>query len=452
MLQREWCTLSDIVRSLGPIAFLLAIAACSSSSGAPSTWPNDAGGADHGTGADAPVSCGADGDPCCNGTACNNGLTCVAGACSAPATDAGIESGGDSGRDSGGDSGPTGCTPGSKQCSGNGVETCNANGTWGTAVSCGAAAPDCCGGACVDTTADNKNCGGCGHDCQGGACAMGACQILTLASGFMANALAVDSSSVYWVDSASLRKVPLSGGMVTTLSSAGGNAYPNQIAVSAGTVYWPTGTSILATPAAGGTTTTLASGQSNATSVATDGVDLYWFGSNGIFKQYLSGGTPVSLAAATPAGADAIAVDASNVYWLDASGGSSLLSVPIGGGQVSTMASNLGGTQNFVWGLALDSQRIYWSATSSIGALPIGGGTATTLASSQNVPNGIASDGTNVYWVNHGDGTIMRAPAGGGTAQTIASGQGQLQAVSIALDATSVYWTTGNAVQKLAKP
>jgi formylglycine-generating enzyme required for sulfatase activity len=40
------------------------------------------------------------------------------------------------------------CAPGQVQCSGNGVQTCNASGTWGAAVACAATTPRCAAGAC----------------------------------------------------------------------------------------------------------------------------------------------------------------------------------------------------------------------------------------------------------------------------------------------------------------
>jgi hypothetical protein len=67
------------------------------------------------------------------------------------------------------------------------------------------------------------------------------------------------------------------------------------------------------------------------------------------------------------------------------------------------------------------------------------GGTPTTLAADQVYPQGIAVDGTSVYWTTYGDGTVVKLPASGGTPFTVASGQNGPN--SIAVSATSVYWT-----------
>jgi hypothetical protein len=65
------------------------------------------------------------------------------------------------------------------------------------------------------------------------------------------------------------------------------------------------------------------------------------------------------------------------------------------------------------------------------------------------VPQGIAVDGSNVYWVAGED--IMRAPLAGGAPVVVASGQ--TQPTGIAVDDARVYWTNfGGAVLSLAKP
>jgi hypothetical protein len=186
-------------------------------------------------------------------------------------------------------------------------------------------------------------------------------------------------------------------------------------------------------------------------------------------------GVDVTRLAAGPGNAVAIAIDATNVYWAtqaDQNDDGTIMSVPIGGGAVITLATG----QDPV-GLAVDATTVYWTSNSQVLSVPIGGGTTTTLV--QAVVNytaiatgsgdvffvgsskvfkepatggtpttlfmgtnsfaGIAVDSTNVYFSEFGttDG-VRKVPIAGGTATTISSYTGQPGA--IAVDATNIYW------------
>jgi hypothetical protein len=65
------------------------------------------------------------------------------------------------------------------------------------------------------------------------------------------------------------------------------------------------------------------------------------------------------------------------------------------------------------------------------------GGAPTVLASGQDYPEGIAVDGSSVYWATI-DGSIRKTPSNGGSIVDLATGQPD--AFSFAVDSTSVYW------------
>jgi len=113
-------------------------------------------------------------------------------------------------------------------------------------------------------------------------------------------------------------KAPLAGGAIVTLctlsASTAGAAF--NIAVDATTVYWTgrdgtTGT-LMKVPVGGGTATTLATGPSPFNALAIDATTVY-FASADILSVPIVGGAPTTLVAGYPAGG--LAVDATSVYW-----------------------------------------------------------------------------------------------------------------------------------------
>jgi hypothetical protein len=209
----------------------------------------------------------------------------------------------------------------------------------------------------------------------------------------------------------------------------------------------------------------LASNQAT-TGIAVDGANVYWsvcrtVGSTlgAVMTVPKAGGTPTALASGVIC-PRSLAVDATNVYWTSsdsATAAGQVMKVPIAGGAPGVLASGLSRPG---FGIAVDATNVYWTnsgyyttsfADGTVMTVPIAGGAPTTLASGQNQPAGIAVDATSVYWANLGDGNkagtgaLMKAPITGGMATVVAAGQ---EYPSIAIDSTSVYWTTSAGVLK----
>jgi hypothetical protein len=291
--------------------------------------------------------------------------------------------------------------------------------------------------------------------------------------------IAIDTENVYWYSAGgAVKRVPLGGGSIVTLASgtpalgATGHRY---LAVDGTNVYWITPTALNAAPLAGGPTTALTAlpvsgsnpnpGTLSASSIAVGGGYVYWGDlSDQIMRIPVAGGTPELLASGTYV--TEIALDETNLY---ATSGKSVIEVPLAGGPVTTLA-----TGTFPASIAVDADDVYWSdngmemhdpdyppdvqgANVNFGMVmktPLQGGSATTLATSVGTRRGweasfVAVDASNVYWLENtsGDpGQVVKVPIVEGNAVTVACATATL---SMAIDATSVYFGDYGALQKV---
>ncbi len=209
-----------------------------------------------------------------------------------------------------------------------------------------------------------------------------------------------------------------------------------------------------ATPAAG--LITLASGQLSPFTLAIDEDSVYWAndgaqneGDVSIAKVPLAGGAVTALVSGVKA-ADGIAVDRSRVYFCGLGPEAvQLLSVPLGGGQPSVVATGFTNDP-----IAVGPRGVYGSGPGRILVAPLAGGAASlvvpdgTLDPSSFETYGIAVDAHSVYWTMFMDPTsVMKAPIEGGAATTLASAVGA--GFGLTVDADSIYFATGQGVMKV---
>jgi len=332
----------------------------------------------------------------------------------------------------------------------------------------------------IDTQTDNNNCGGCGTVCSAiepstAICTLGRCLVM-LSSGAPQEyrSFAVGAADVFWtgIDDLSsspdvpygdfVKKIPIAGGVASTIASTSGQAQPGSIAVDATTVYWTSSIdwsakaangTIMKVPIGGGASTTAASGQVTPTSVAVDAANIYWPNDDSVMKVPIAGGPLVALASGQLSPSQIVG-NGATVYWVAFDTlvqRTAVWKVPLAGGLPTTVVSesNMGG----LGGFAVHGSNAYYidraEGRYDILKIPVEGGAATALASGKASNGGIAADATHVYWTNtywtnddisevNANSDVMRVPVAGGPATVLVSVHGS--ATSIVVDATSVYF------------
>jgi hypothetical protein len=322
----------------------------------------------------------------------------------------------------------------------------------------------------VDTNSDPSNCGARGT----------VCGPVPVALGPRVSAFAIDGANIYWTQldasgtpcnppcAGAVMKMPLGGG--TPLALASGQLSPISIAVGPTSVVWTnygdvTGApkALMTVPLDGGDPITLvADGTFGA--YAVDATSVYYDGGGSLMKIPLAGGspTPVTSLGVSWSLASGVVLDATSVYWEDASSyHGEVRTAPLAGGPSVLLYSPYSppSTPAFIMIplLAVDATNVYgatydpFNAVGSIVSVPLEGGTLVTLASGHFHPAFLAVDARAVYWVNSDFsapvpgfrspdmiGTVMKAALTGGTPAVLASGQSDPRA--IAVDAKNVYW------------
>jgi hypothetical protein len=265
-----------------------------------------------------------------------------------------------------------------------------------------------------------------------------------LASGLNAPGdLRLYSGDLYWVEiySDAVKKVSTSGGTVNTVatSAMGGNAA--QLALDGANVYWSDDQTIWEQPISGGTATLLVSGRQMIRYLEPESADLFFRDDKGIEKADIVTGMVTTVAPSNTAldFQGGLAVDSTNIYWVD-----------IWAGTISKAAHD---GLSFLWlavnllepnNLLLDSGYLFWSDQGGIKRMSINGGSITTIATVNPTLMTFTKDDAYIYCTDYYGGTVYKVEIASGVVTTLVVGQNLPG--SIVVDSTSVYWiNNGNS-------
>ncbi|HEY2675672.1 MAG TPA: carboxypeptidase-like regulatory domain-containing protein [Steroidobacteraceae bacterium] len=296
---------------------------------------------------------------------------------------------------------------------------------------------------------------------------------------------------VFFTDSTDqpLKKVSLSTGTVTPLATRFGSA--ESVFVRGQNVFWIDGGNLYETSLDGKTTTVLARGTRDLVAGVTadlvvDDTGVYWVNTVSslscspsctwiIQRVRFDGSAPVTVATANRR-VVALSGDADHLYWEEASleplsagcqCGSKVQSVAKTGGAAlvlvdGTLNGNLPaagpGYVQGSWypaaGLAVTANAVLFVNSGSsytMYSIPLAGGALTTVATvptsagdALNTIFGLSVVGTNAYWIDPYNHALYTVPVTGGSASTLATGIGAptvTAAISLAVTATTAYWT-----------
>lgn len=247
---------------------------------------------------------------------------------------------------------------------------------------------------------------------------------------------------------------------VEVLTAMDYDAYPSDIAVGPDAVFWigaggdPASDfkgSLQRVPKEGGTSTLIVGDQSEPTSLALAGTDVYWSTGNALVMAPNGAGPEESRASSLGISTE-LAVDGGTIFGLAYFNGLSLVSLPVDGTMVTTLP--LGDYTETPRAFALTPTSyvwVTWDFEKSLGtlwALSRAGGTKVALGTGTFEFPVMVADATHAYWIPSEDGKLVAVPLAGGAPETIATPG---NSTTLAIDDTHVYWGDQDNVMKVAK-
>lgn len=234
----------------------------------------------------------------------------------------------------------------------------------------------------------------------------------TLVSGlYSPTGILLDNNDIYFGEyygnnASRIKKVSKNGGTVTTLVS---NLYSIcQLTMDATYIYFSDGNSLIQKILkTGGTVTTLSNSSAGPSGVIVKNNYVYWieFSNPGTLKKVsINGGTTTTLA--DNSNTIGIASDGNFIYWTEYVflNSDKVKKISVNGGTVTELATGL----NNLWDIAIDKTNVYWVENRMSGAIkqiPLNGGQTTVIADSNiNEPVRITADSLYVYWVERNGG------------------------------------------------
>ena len=252
-----------------------------------------------------------------------------------------------------------------------------------------------------------------------------------------------------------VRFAPAHGGTVTaTLTAAGKKPAATATVALTGTgalgaapghLYWTTGSTINEANLNGSSPQTLVSGQRGVEALAVDASHLYWTNTvNGtIDEASLDGSNPQVIVSGVLS--HGVAVDAGHLYWT-AVGEGVIYEASLDGTNPQAIVSD----QSDPWGVAGDASHLYWTnpRAGTVWEASLDGSNAQAIVTGQDFPTGVTVGGPPgglLYWADNssgGHGTIDSANLDGSSPGAIVGGQNG--PVGVAVDSDSVYWANPN--------